>query len=176
MQALFRSAAVVIAASSIAARALAYEDQLGVNATLGYTGIIGDTALPPHGLTAGVGVSFGLGDTWEIRGRGDYAYLFSGAHRGALTADLVYLIDILSVVPYLGLSVGGAITSVDASALVPAQLLGDLLLGAVVGVDVLLGREWTIGVEVRPHVMVLHLDSEPFDLAAMVRVQHLFEL
>ena len=57
-----------------------------------------------------------------------------------------------------------------------SQLLGDLLLGAVVGVDVLLGREWTIGVEVRPHVMVLHLDSEPFDLAAMVRVQHLFEL
>ena len=180
MQASFRTAsrtgAIVLAASSIAAPALAYEDQVGLTATLGYSGIIGDTTLPPHAIAAGVGVSFGLGDTWELRARGDYSFHVASAHRGALTADLVYLIDVLSVVPYLGLSIGGAITGIDATAIAPSELRGDLLLGAVVGVDVLLGREWTIGVEIRPHVMVLHMNSEPFDLAALVRVQRLIEM
>lgn len=176
MKALLRNAAVVVALSALTSPALAYEDQLGVTATLGYTGVFGDTSLPPHGATVGVGVSYGLGDTWEIRGRLDYALLFTSAHRGALTADLVYLIDVLSFVPYVGLSVGGAITNVDANALMTSQLRGDLLIGAVVGGDVMLGREWTIGFEVRPYVMPLHFASEPFDLAALLRVQRLIEL
>ena len=171
-----RTATVVLIVGSITTTALAYEDQLGLTATLGYSGIIGDTTLPPHAISAGLGVSLGLGDTWELRARGDYSLLVSSAHRGVLTADLVYLVDVLSVVPYLGLSVGGAITSVDANTIAPQEFRGDLLLGGVVGVDVLLGRAWTIGVEVRPHVMVLHLNTEPFGLAALVRVQHLIEL
>jgi hypothetical protein len=176
MKALLRTAAVVLAVSAATTPARAYEDQLGLSATLGYTGIFGDTTLPAHGASAGIGVSYGLGDTWEIRGRVDYAFLFTSAHRGALTADLVYLIDVLSFVPYVGLSVGGALTNVDANGLLPSQLRGDLLLGAVVGGDVVLDREWTLGFEVRPHVMVLHFASEPIDVAVLLRVQRLIEL
>lgn len=176
MKALLQTSAVVILASAVSSSAFAYEDQLGVTVTLGYSGIFGDTRLPPHGASAGVGISYGLGDTWELRGRADYTFFFTRAHRGALTADLVYLIDVLSFVPYVGLSVGGALSSVDADALAPSELRGDLVVGAVVGGDIMLDRSWTLGFEIRPYVMPLHFASEPLNLAALLRVQRLIEL
>jgi hypothetical protein len=166
---------VAFGASAPPGRALAYERQVGVWAAAGYTGIVGDTPLPPHAVHAGVGVGVGLGDTWELRGRLDYAFHVSTAHRASASVDLVYVVDVLSVVPYLGLGVGGALAALDPS-LGRGELRGDFLAGAILGLDVLLGREWTVGVEIRPTFVVTDFDAEPLVLTALVRGQALFEI
>jgi hypothetical protein len=155
--------------------ARAYEDQVGLWAVAGYTGIVGDTPMPPHAIHAGVGVGVGLGDTWEIRGRLDYAFHVDAAHRTALSVDLVYVLDVLSVVPYLGVGAGGALT-VLSQTLGLGELRGDFLAAVVLGLDVLLDRTWTFGVELRPTFVVTSLDAEPFVLSALARAQILFEI
>lgn len=153
----------------------AYEDQVGLFATGGYGAIVGDTPYPPHALSLGLGVSVGLGDVWELRGRFDYAHHVSAMNRLTGSVDLVYLVDVLSVVPYVGVSAGGAV-----SVLPPSFGLGevraDLIVGAVLGLDVLLGRELTIGVELRPAWALTDFDREPMLLSALLRAQWLLEI
>lgn len=155
--------------------ARAYDRQLGLFAGAGYTGIVGDTPYPPHAVHGSVGVGVGLSDVWELRGRVDYAFHPSALHRLGASVDLVYLVDVLSVVPYLGLSAGGLISILDAS-LMLESVRGDFVAGGVLGLDVLLGREWTVGVEVRPTVVITDLDREPLMITGLVRAQALFEI
>ncbi|MBX7194598.1 MAG: hypothetical protein K1X94_21265 [Sandaracinaceae bacterium] len=153
----------------------AYDRQVGLFATAGYTGIVGDTPYPPHAVTAGLGVGFGLDDVWELRVRTDYAAHVPNVHRMSLSADLVYLVDVLSAVPYLGISAGGALSVLDAS-LGLGELRGDFLAGALGGLDVLLGREWTLGVELRLAWVLTDFDREPMQITGLARLQALFEL
>ncbi len=168
--------ALSIALSILPSAARAYEDQLGLFATAGYTGIASDTVYPAHAVTLGAGIGVGLGDTWELRARADYAFHVAAMHRVALSADLVYVVDVLSVVPYLGLSVGGIVSVIDASLPSLEGVRGDLRLGAVLGLDLLLTRELAIGVELRPEWIVTDFDREPFELGAVLRLEGLFEL
>lgn len=150
--------------------ALAYEGHVGVWLGAGYSGILGDTTLPPHAVAASAGVGIGLDDAWELRVRADYAYHVDSVQRGLLSADLVYVLDILSVVPYFGVGAGGGWTAL------PEGLRGDVVAGAILGVDVLLDRTWIVGVELRPQWVVTDLANEPFVLTALGRVQALFEI
>lgn len=160
--------------------ARAYEDQLGLSVTAGYVGITADTPYPPHALAVGVGVGVGLDDTWELRAHLDYAYHVEGMHRAIASVDLVYLVDVLSVVPYLGLSAGGALSVLEdpllASPLVgDDRVRGDLRLGIVLGLDVLLSREAAIGLELRPGAYVTDFDRSPIELGASIRLTWLLE-
>jgi hypothetical protein len=163
------------AALGVPCPARAYEDQVGVWGVAGYTGIVGDTRLPPHAVHLGAGLGVGLGDTWELRGRADYAFHVESTHRIGLAMDLVYVLDVLSVVPYLGIGAGGAITVLP-EVLGLGDLRGDFLATVVLGLDVLLDRTWTVGIELRPTFVVTSLDTDPFVLSALARAQVLLEI
>jgi hypothetical protein len=158
-----------------ASTAQAYERQLGVFVGAGYTGIATTTPYPPHAVAASVGVGVGLSDVWEIRGHVDYGFHVAAMHRLGLGVDLVYLVDVLSVVPYLGVSVSGALALLDPS-LAMGEVRGDFLAGGLAGLDVLLGREWTIGVEVRVNVGVTDFDRAGLLITGLCRAQALFEI
>ncbi len=153
----------------------AYDRQIGLALGAGYTGITGNTTLPPHALHVGVGVGVGLGDTWELRVRADYAHHLLQMNRVSGSLDLVYLLDVLSVVPYLGVSVGGAVAVIEPVG-APGLVRGDFLAGAVLGLDVLIGREWTVGVEIRPTFVPTNFGEEPMLLTVLARGQALFEM
>lgn len=155
--------------------AAAYDRQLGVFVGAGYTGIATSTPYPPHAVHAGVGVGVGLGDVWELRVRADYGLHVATMHRLSTSVDLVYLLDVLSVVPYLGVSVGGAISIFDRS-LGVGDLGGDFLAGALLGLDVLLDRQWTLGGEARVTVGVADFDRAGLLVTGLLRAQALFEL
>jgi hypothetical protein len=146
--------------------ARAYDRQIGLTLELGYA-VTPSGPLPPHGIYAEGGASIGLGDTWEIRGRLAYAWHPQPMHRWAGGVELVYLIDILEVVPFLGLGVCGIVTLNDTS------VLGDFAANAVIGLDVLLSREATLGFVVRPSVLFTSLDTSPVWLEAGARLQYL---
>jgi len=85
-------------------------------------------------------------------------------HRWAGGVELVYLVDVFEIVPYLGVGVSGIITLNDTA------LLGDFAVGGVVGFDVMLSREAALGVVVRPSVLLTALDTAPVWLEAGARV------
>ena len=157
---------VVLVAFARPGEAHAYDGQVGLSLELGYA-VVPSGPLPPHGIYAEGGVSVGLGDTWEIRGRLAYAYHPEPMHRWALGAELVYLIDIFEVVPFLGLGVSGLVTLTD------VVVATDFAVGGVVGFDVLLSREVTLGACVRPSVVLTTLDTTPVWLEAGARLQWL---
>lgn len=155
--------------------AAAYDGQLGLWAAAGYSGIVGDTPLPPHAVHFGLGGTIGIEDVWELRVRLDYAFHLARAHRTSVSLDLVYLVDVLSVVPYLGVGVGlrASVQDEDRAAL---AVRADLLAGAVLGLDVLLSRDWTVGFEIRPTFVPTGFESEPALFSALARAQALLEL
>jgi hypothetical protein len=174
-QAAFGAVVALVWLGTAATSARAYDRQLGLFVGAGYTGIVGDTPYPPHAVAASVGVGLGLGDVWELRLRADYAAHVGSMHRVTGSFDVVYLVDVLSAVPYLGLSAGGAVSILDAS-LALGDVRGDLVLGGLLGLDVLIGREWTVGGEVRFAWVVTDFAREPMQLTGLVRAQLLFEI
>jgi hypothetical protein len=94
-------------------------------------------------------------------------------HRASIGAELVYLIDILEVVPFLGLGIDAPISVLG------SEVWADFAGHAVVGVDWLLAREWSIGLELRPYVLFTALSrtsGDPVWLTAVARFQYLFEI
>lgn len=146
----------------------AYEDQLGLSIEAGYA--VSPTGLPPHGVYGEVGLSVGLGDVWEIRGRVGYAYQPEPMHRWVGAVEVVYLVDIFEVVPFVGLGVDGLVT------LNEGAVFGDFAAHLVVGLDVLLARDLTLGIAVRPAVVLTALDTAPVWVEAGARIQWLFPI
>jgi hypothetical protein len=146
------------------ARARAYDRQIGLALELGYA-VVPTGPLPPHGAFAEGGVSIGFGDTWELRARVGYAFHPEPMHRWAGGVEIVYLIDVFEIVPYLGLGVSGLVT------LNGAVVTGDFAGDVVLGFDVLLSREVTLGAVCRPSFVLTSLDTVPVWLEAGARLQ-----
>lgn len=163
-----------IAASPSPARA--YEEMLGLSFGAGYGAVTSDAQLPHHAVVAHAGVGVGLGDTFELRGLVAYGFHPGDEplHRASLAAEIVYVVDILEVVPFFGVGAGGFLNIRER--LGEASLSGTFELHAVVGFDWLLSREWSIGLEVRPWFLLTSLDSDPMWLTVSARAQILFEL
>lgn len=157
---------VALVALARPSTARAYEGQLGLSLELGYA-VLPTGPLPSHGAYAEAGLAVGIGDTWEIRGRLGYAYHPEPMHRWAGGVELVYLIDVFEIVPFLGLGVSGLVTLND------VVVTGDFAANAVAGFDVLLSREVTLGLAVRPSFVLTALDSAPVWLEMGARLQWL---
>jgi hypothetical protein len=169
VRAAFGSLVVTCAALVLAPTiAHAYEDQLGLSIEAGYA--VAPSGLPPHGVYGEVAVSVGLGDVWELRGRVGYAYHPEPMHRWVGALEVVYLVDVFEIVPFIGLGVDGLVTANG-----PA-VFGDFAGHVVVGLDVLLARDLTLGIAVRPALVFTALDTAPVWLEAGVRLQWLFPL
>ncbi len=154
--------------------ARAYEDQWGLFGGAGYGLLLGDNALPHHGFVLEGGVGVGLGDTFELRVLGGWAFFPATMQRFFGAAEVVYLVDILEVVPFVGLGAGALGTYLDAPT--GGALRADFTLHAVVGFDWLLTREIVLGFEARPWIQLTSLDTDPAWLSLTVRVEVLFEM
>ncbi|MCA9536984.1 MAG: hypothetical protein KC593_25045 [Myxococcales bacterium] len=145
-------AAVAIAALLVApGTARAYEEQIALNVDAGY--VYAQHGVPTHGVGVGVGAGIGLGDMFTLVLRGGYA-----GHPGELpahvlsaTAELIYIVDILTWVPFFGAGVDGHLILRDGNA------RGNVEFHGVLGLDYLHSRTLAFGLDVR----VGYLPFEP---------------
>ncbi|HMI91941.1 MAG TPA: hypothetical protein VK509_11285, partial [Polyangiales bacterium] len=153
-------------ATAPASPAQAYEDQFTLGLGLGYAHAFPSGAPHPGALTE-LSASTGLDPTWTARARLAAAWHPSerALYRGIAGAELLYMIDVLELVPSLGLGLDGMVTRLPpASDDAAAELRGDLAAHAVLGLDYLLSRELSLGLDVRPHLLITALDDEPLYL------------
>lgn len=122
----------------------AYEDEVGVAAGFGYSGA--PLTAPDHGLALEATVDMGLGPTWTLRGQAAYGRTRNDglrSHMGRAGVEAVYIVDILDWVPSVG---GGA-------GVVSWTRGGEIHVGpslhATVGLDYLLSRAWSLGLNLR---------------------------
>jgi hypothetical protein len=166
---LVRRAALIapgLIASCLATPAMAYEDRIDLGVEAGYAARL---AAPEHGFVAGLDVGFGLGDAWTLRLDAAYGFHPDTLHRVRGAAELLYVVDILQVVPYAGLGVG-ALVSVP-----PTDARADLEVHAVLGLDVLVDREVVIGIAIRPVLVPTWFEADPFHLAVTARAAVLLD-
>jgi hypothetical protein len=152
-------------------RARAYEDQLTLGADLGYAASFfhGEVG---HGAVFGIVSTVGFADAWSVRGR--FSYVIEPdpgpVHRILLGSDLVYLVDILELVPFTGAGIDGIGT------LTGSDFDIDMGIHAAVGVDYLFSRSVIAGLEVRPLLVVSEIDAWPFYLFANITLSVIFDL
>ncbi len=117
------------------------------------------------GLSAGL--EYGFTDSLGVRGFFAYnAHASPGGDPGVLSVvlgglDLIYAVDILRIIPYLFAGVEGAGIGGGAHEWKPH--LG-IRVGA--GMDYLLSRTWSLGVDIGYHLFV----TDPENLPAMINV------
>lgn len=138
---------VLMTVLALPGTAMAYEDQLGGSLSVGL-GINPRGARPVHGAFAEAGLSLGLDDVFSVRTRLTYAFHpaaddLPSHHLAAVASDLIYLLDILTVVPYFGAGLSAQMwtTAGDQDFDAGVQILG--------GLDYLYSREWIFGIEAR---------------------------
>lgn len=158
-----------------ASTAHAYEDQVGLSIDAAYGRVV-PTSTQPNGVLLGATGSLGLDDVWTARMRLAYGLhpATDAAPRttqvGLLSAELLYLFDILEWVPYIG---GGAdVMTLYNSGTLDAEVGGHL----VVGLDWLATRELVIGADIRMLTLLSRIDQRPFYIAFTLSVGWLFEI
>lgn len=153
--------------------ARAYAEQASLDAAAGYLRLVDLPRLPAHGATLELGAARGLGEAVVLRGALGYARLrdrHARAHAGRVRLEGLYLIDVLRVVPFLG---------VGASLMLAKRPGGDPQLhpGAhvLVGLDYLWSRALVVGLDVRTGVVI---DDGAARSATEIglRVSRMFEL
>lgn len=155
-----------------AAPARAYEDQLTLDAELAYAHAVSDL-VPPHGISVGLGASYGLGDTFAVRGQVAYAQHPGEPASASVilgTGEMLYLVDVFEFVPYLGagfdvIAIGGSAHSWGV----------DVAVHPVFGLDWLVSRELALGLQLRPMFLLSAFDRDPFYFKAGVSLSYLFE-
>jgi hypothetical protein len=150
-----------------ATTARAYEDRAALGVEAGY----GVRALAPeHAVAFGVDAGFGLGDTWELRV--DAAYLFhpETLHRVRGAVEVLYVVDILTVVPYVGIGTGILVT------VQPTDVRPDWEAHVVAGFDVFVDRAIVLGLAVRPVFVPTWADIDLFHVTVTARFAVLVEL
>ncbi len=155
------TALVLVLCASSGARA--YEDQASFALGLGYANAA-TKGLPARGAAVGATASWGLDDLWSIRGQLSYGYHPASAPLSVMLAgaDIIYLIDIFSLVPYFG---GG----LDGIGMLRSGAFGaDLGVHGAFGVDWLCSRSFALELEARPVLLLTALDRSPVYFTVML--------
>jgi hypothetical protein len=162
--------ALPLAPAAWPAQALAYEDQLTVSAGAGYALAILESE-PLHGAAFDLAVSVGLDPVWSLRGRAAYAVHPGDAplHVVLLSPELLYMIDVVEVVPYFGLGLS-ALGRAWGAEFRPAAGVH-----AVLGLDYLASRAFGLGCDLRPGILVTDLDRHPFQLSFTLNAVWFFD-
>lgn len=153
------AAAIALVAASGTARASEGVKHVGVQA--GFAGVSGSEG-SFSGFGGAITGRYDFTDAWSIAlnatatnnqvvAKGGRSWVFSQA------AGLVYSLDVIQFVPYIGGNVG--VYELTGGGLPKT----DLRLGAqlVVGLDWMLTRDWTLGLEIREHVLPKDLLDSP---------------
>ncbi len=168
-------AAALIAGALLvpASEARAYEDQISLGVDLGYANI--QRGAPASGAGLGVSVGVGLGDTFTLKFRGGYALhpgsALTTTHALSATVDALYIVDILTWVPFFGAGIDGHLLIRDGSA------AGNFEVHGIVGLDYLHSRTLAIGLDVRVGVLPFEPTPDVFrglHIRAGLRVAWLF--
>ncbi|MBN1656140.1 MAG: hypothetical protein JXA30_20395 [Deltaproteobacteria bacterium] len=161
----------MIAAIWPVSSAAAYENQITLGGDLGFAERFADEG-PRHGGTLGLLSSIGLDDIWSARARFSYSIHHSAGllHVFLVSTEILYLIDILEFVPYLGVGPDGVAT------LYEDELQLDAAIHAVFGVDYLFSRELIFGLEARPMYFLSRTGLHTARLAAVFTVSYSFEM
>jgi len=156
-----------------AADAHAYEDQLTLAVGPGYAH--GDELLG-HGGLLDLAVGMGLDDIWTVRLRvtgllhPEDSDGRPTVHAALVGGELLYLVDVLEWVPYVGVGVDGLVLASS------GELDGGGGAHIVAGLDYLPTREWIFGLDVR----TLYASSGPGQILpgvlATLSVQRVLEL
>jgi hypothetical protein len=135
---------------------------------------------PRHGVALLLDVDYGLTDSWSLRVTarwaghgasvtGDAAMLHeTGASFGAL-----YTFDVLKIVPFVSLTAGFSCLALSALGR-PGDVAGDprwnadLTLG--VGLDYLVKRDFSVGFEIRYHLLVPDVQDVPWMITLGLRL------
>ena len=165
--------AALLCLASWPARGRAYEDQLGLGVQLAYAHAT-DSNSPHSGALLGLEASLGLDDIWSVRGFASYS-----VHPGTPTssvavvgAELLYLVDILELVPYFG----AGLDALGQWSSGRGSFSAEFGVHPVVGLDWLPSRGWTLGVEARPVFLVTSWSREPIYVTVGVNAALLFDL
>jgi len=165
--------ALALGTWELASTARAYEDTVtvGLDAGLGLA-VSSDFTMgaPQLGLSS----TWGINDAFTLGGRVAYGWHPDSpdAHVVVGGIEVVYLLDILEVVPFFGLGT-------DAFAVMRGGSRSpDWALHAVVGLDWLIDRRWILGFDFRAYFLPLDLESslDPVYLAFGLRVSMAFEI
>ncbi|MGE0792144.1 MAG: hypothetical protein AB7S26_41110 [Sandaracinaceae bacterium] len=157
-------------------RAFAYERILSLDVDLGW-GWAPTLDAPNHGPTGGVGTSIGFDDTWGLGLYGGWAVhpILTEADDqvfqiGLFGAEALYYFDILELVPFFGAGID-VVPSFDGT-----TWRADFAAHLRVSIDYLLSREFAIGVDVRPYLLITALpDLNPVYLTFQLRFSALLE-
>lgn len=122
-------------------RAAAYEDTLHIAVDAFYVQTI-DPSLD-HGLGVGLTIGHGVDDVWNAQVRASYQWMADDESRIDLRGEWLYVVDVLSLVPQLGVAIvgSGQIKNGD------FEVFGGL--GGVFQLDYLLTRSHTVGIDLR---------------------------
>jgi hypothetical protein len=153
--------------------ARAYEDQAAVDTELAYVHAFAPNAKAVDGAALGVGASFGMSNTLTLRGQFMWAFHPSDEPLVSavwLSADLIYVLDVLEWVPYFGAGIDGAAFIQSGR-----DVVTESGVHPVVGFDYLVSRELTVGVQVKPVVLFTAIDELPVYLQAGVTLSFLFD-
>ncbi|MCB9591539.1 MAG: hypothetical protein H6719_02295 [Sandaracinaceae bacterium] len=158
------------------ASAAAYDHQVSLDVSAGWGWAPALDAAPNNGPMAGLATTVGIDDAWAIGFNLGWAVHppFTDAtdpvfHVGIVGVEGLYYIDILEIVPFFGLGI-------DLLPTVNGSTWGlDFAAHARVSLDYLVSREVTIGIDVRPYILLTALSLDPVYITFQARVSFLFD-
>jgi len=155
--------------------AWAYEDQATLGVDLGWLGApSAEAGVPRNGASLGLSGTLGLGDSWSVGARVGYALhpADPSLHSGVAGLELIYLVDVLRLVPSLGLGVDGFFSLRD------GEVGADLAVHALLRLDYLFSRRLLFGADFRIYALPFALDAgglAPLAMQAGLRVSLTFD-
>ena len=157
----------------VAAPVRAYEDQLSLGVGAGYA-YLAHSDGPRHGIAIDLEASLGLAAAWSVRAALGYS-LHPGSRassRLGLGGELVYVIDVLELVPSLGLGVD----AVAGRSHEQQALRVDFGVHPVLGIDWLVRRELMLGLSARPVFVLTDWAHHPLYLSVTLTLSWLLDL
>lgn len=145
--------------------AAAFEDKVTISAGAGYAAW--PAADAPHGFALDVQGGLGLGQAWQARagvGVGMHPASNGALQTGALRGELVYLVDIVDLVPFAGLGVSGiaAFRGGDSELEYAAHFVG--------GAAYWLSFDWLLELDARAYLMPGAIERQPVYLIGTLSV------
>lgn len=161
-------AAIGLALSS-PTRARAYEQELSLGLEAGFAHALGPD-LP--GARFGFHGSYGIDDTWTLAAQLGYSFHPTDAplHVGEAALELLYVIDVVRVVPYFGIGASYFGTLRD------GEIGGEGGAHIVGGGHYYLSREWAVGLDVRGHALFTAIEDFPIFMTATLRISWIHAL
>jgi hypothetical protein len=154
-----------------ASAARAYEDQFTLGLGAGYA-YAPSSSQPQNGALFDLSSSVGLSAVLSLRARLSYAFhpAQQPLHAGLVGAELLYLVDVVQLVPYFGVGVDAV-----GRARSPEPLGVDGALNLVAGLDYLVSRKLALGIDLRPVLLLTALHRDPVYMAITANATWLFD-